>query len=846
MTPAAYGRLKRLFHEVVDLDAARREERLAQFATDDPEIAAELVALLAEHDRTGEFLEPAGISFQMEIPERVANYWIERELGAGGSSRVFLAAREDDEFHRPVALKLLYAYAADRDFGRRLLLERRALAQLDHPNIAHLLDWGQSAEGAPFLAMEYVDGLPVDEYCRERQCDIPGRLRLFLQICDAVEHAHRNLVVHRDIKPANVFVKEDGTVKLLDFGIAKLLSADDAVTVTAASRLTPAYASPEQVRGGAITTASDVYSLGVLLYELLTGASPYRLSTRSVEEMSRAVLDQEPQCPSLAPDLANIALKALRKEPGRRYASVDQMAADIRRYLDGRPVLATAGSRMYVIERFIGRNRVAVALGSLAICALIVSAVVTTWKWRAAEENLRIAEMRYGALRGFAHTILSGLNQPSSPTQTETSRLISQVTVDYLDQLGRERVPDDQLQMDMATAYTKLGDVEGIDAGPNQGNTGAALEDYRKAHSILLAQWRAHGDAAHGVAVVFSFVRTGTLMSDPRQAAGYLAGAVPIASELLTRYPGDFDILNPCAILFESCGKRYWKSGDLTGAIESFGRAGDLARRALAQRPADPKSLQTAAAENGLLCRMHTLMGDFAQAMNEGLESQRLGVELLAIKRTPKTRRDTAINSLFLCQTRREMGDLSGASACIAETLGQLSNIAKEDPANAQAQWDLAEAYTEKGQLLAARRLRADALLGFRMSLRLIKEQSAKDPFKNGGLRAYGASLIRVGEILAASPAGMVEATALFDEAVDVCSRARVLAPSDAHAVASLARAYRGKAEVASRGRDSSEALPALKQSVSLWREARKLCPLDIDLRSSASEAEQALARLDP
>ncbi len=404
MSPAAYSRLKLLFHEVVDLDAASREDRLAQFAAADPEIAAELRALLAEHDRNGIFLEPAGVSFEPEIPERVANYRIERELGSGGSGRVFLAAREDDEFHRPVALKLLYSYAADRDFGHRLQLERRALAQLDHPNIAHLLDWGKTAEGAPFLAMEYVDGLPVDEYCRGLKCDIMARLHLYLQICDAVQHAHRNLIVHRDIKPANIFVNKDGMVKLLDFGIAKLLRTGGGVTVTAAPRLTPAYASPEQVRGDAITIATDVYSLGIVLYELLTGSLPYRLAARSVEEVSRAVLDQEPHRPNLAADLDNIVLKALRKDPELRYASVEQMSADIRRYVEGRPVLASAGSRMYTLRRFIQRNRAAVALGSFAVCALIGGAALTTWKWRAAEQksaDRRVALRRAPRLRAL-------------------------------------------------------------------------------------------------------------------------------------------------------------------------------------------------------------------------------------------------------------------------------------------------------------------------------------------------------------------------------------------------------------------------------------------------------------
>ena len=601
MNPAVYNRLKLLFHEVVDLDAAAREDWLARFTADDPEVAAELRALLVEHDRAGAFLEPAGISFEPEVPEQVANYRIERELGAGGSGRVFLAARADDEFHRPVALKLLDRYAADREFGRRLQSERRALAQLDHPNIAHLLDWGKTAAGAPFLVMEYVDGLPVDEYCRKQQTNITARLHLFLQICDAVEHAHRNLIVHRDLKPTNIFVNRGGTVKLLDFGIAKLLGENEAATVTVAPRLTPAYASPEQIRGNSITTATDVFSLGVVLYELLTGSLPYRLSTRSFEETARAVLEQEPRRLHLAPDLDNIVLKALSKETERRYASVDQLSADVRRYLDARPVLASAGSRIYVLRRFVRRNRVAVALGSLAVCALIVCAAVITWKWRAAEQNLRIAEMRYGALRGFAHSVLSSLDQPSSPSQTEASRLIANVTVGYLDQLGRERVADDQLQMDIASAYGTLGDAEGDAFNPNRGNSAAALEDFRKAHLILLAEWRTHPDASHGIALLWNFSHVGNLLMDPREAAGFLAEATPIASELVTKYPQEFDVFNPCAILFESRGKRLWRSGDLAGAIESFGHALDLARKALALRPADAKSLQTVAAESGLL-----------------------------------------------------------------------------------------------------------------------------------------------------------------------------------------------------------------------------------------------------
>ena len=397
--------------------------------------------------------------------------------------------------------------------------------------------------------------------------------------------------------------------------------------------------------------------------------------------------------------------------------------------------------------------------------------------------------------------------------------------MDYLDQLGRERVADDRLQMDIASAYSTLGDAEGDAFNPNRGNSAAALEDYRKAHSILLAQWRSHPDAAHGVPLLWNFSHIGNLMADAGQAAEFLAGAMPIASELTLKYPEDFDVFNPSAILLESRGKRLWRSGDLAAAIESFSEARNLGRRALAQRAADPKSLQTAAAEYGLLCRLHTLTGDFGMAVSEGLESKRLGDKLLTIKRTPKTRRDTAINSLFLCSTRREMGELSEASACIRETFEQLSAIATEDPANAQAKWDLVTAYAERGEISAARGRPSDALSSFRQALRLSKEQSAKDPINYNGLRAYGASLIRVGRVLVNARAQMADAATIFDEAIAVCGQAQAEAPSDPYVAANLARAYRGKAEVAARRRDPIDANRDLQQSVNLWRDVPQAVP---------------------
>jgi tetratricopeptide (TPR) repeat protein len=831
-----------VFHDIVNLDPPGREVRLAELDADDPEVGAELRSLLAEHDRAGPFLEPASISLEQAAPDQVANYLIERELGAGGSGRVFLAARVDDEFHRPVALKLLYTYAADRDFESRLRLERRALAQLDHPNIAHLLDWG-SGENHPFLVTEYVDGLPIDEYCREQKCDLRSRLGLFLQICDAVEHAHHHLIVHRDLKPANILVKQDGTVKLLDFGIAKLLRGDGAVTITAALRMTPAYASPEQVRGDAITTASDIYSLAIVLYELLTGSLPYRLSTRTVEEASRAVLEQEAQRPKLARDLGDILLKALRKEPERRYPSVEQLSADIHRYLNGEPVLAAAGSRTYVLGRFVRRNGPLVALGSLAFFSLLAGAVLTTWKWRAAEQNLRIAEVRYDALRGFAHSVMSILNQGPVTSQTETRSFIARTTVDYLDQLGRERVGDDPLQMDIATAYRTLADSEASASSPNRGNAATALVYNQKAHLILLDQWRAHPDAAHGNVLLGSFDASATLMADPQQAAEFFANGLPVIAVLAAKYPDDADVLLPCAFFFESRAKKLRQSGDLEGAVDSFATAQALARKALAQKPSDPIALKTAAAEAGLLCRTHTMEGNLTLALSEGMESKLLGDKLLAVKKTRKTRRDTEFNLLFLGRTLKEMGDLKGAISNLRPAFEEMRAIAAEDPADGQAKLDLATASVDMGEFFAASKQPAEALSNFREALRISKEQSAKDTLNFALQRFYAASLVRVATLLLTSGSA-TEAGVLLDEAIPLCDRARALAPSDVYNLAFLAKAYQRKAEVSIPRGDPAEARRALLKSVELWSEVRQRSPLDTGLKAGAAEAEQALARL--
>src|SRR5437867_2635589 len=319
----------------------------------------------------------------------MGSYRLLSELGRGGMATVYLAERTDNLYQKKVAIKLLDCGWSWTDTELRFERERHILARLDHPNIARLLDAGTSDEGLSYLVMEYVEGQPIHHYCRARSLILSDRLRLFLKVCEAVASAHRNLVIHRDLKPSNILVTEDGQPKLLDFGIAKLIESTEWRTRTGLQRMTPEYASPEQVRGEVVTTASDVYSLGVLLCQLLAERLPYREDALTPLQMSRAVVEEEPLRPSvlnpkLAGDLEAILLKTLRKEPERRYPSVDALREEIERYLEGLPVKARRGTFSYLAGKVVRRHTTAVIAGALIAVALAVTAVMALRSARAA------------------------------------------------------------------------------------------------------------------------------------------------------------------------------------------------------------------------------------------------------------------------------------------------------------------------------------------------------------------------------------------------------------------------------------------------------------------------------
>jgi serine/threonine protein kinase len=398
MTPERWQQVKSVFNQALEREPPQRLAFLAEHCGEDLELCREVESLLATHDQTGNRLDEPLVQLTASmVGQHIGPYRLLREVGWGGMGTVYEAVRADEMYRKRVAIKVVRREMATQMVVRRFQHERQILAELNHPNIAGLLDGGVTADGRPYFAMEYVEGRPIDEYCRERALGIEERIALFLQACDAVQYAHRSLVVHRDLKPTNILVTEQGVPKLLDFGIAKLLgpeAQDGAAQLTRAGDLllTPDYASPEQVRGGSITTASDVYSLGIILYEMLAGRRPYRTEGRALQEIVRTITEEEPVLPSAAATAANdpsapegsaarlrrrlegeldsIVLKAIRKEPDRRYLSVEQLGDDLGRYLDGRPVLAQSDSTLYRVRKFARRHTAVVATVGLVIVTL--------------------------------------------------------------------------------------------------------------------------------------------------------------------------------------------------------------------------------------------------------------------------------------------------------------------------------------------------------------------------------------------------------------------------------------------------------------------------------------------
>lgn len=521
MTPERWAQIEELFAATVDLPAPEREALLARECAGDPELRRELDSLLESAvdastwirgviEREVATLEPVATPLQSR---RVGPYRLVRELGQGGMGAVYLAVRDDDEYKTEVAIKLLHRGLETAEAVSRFRDERQMLATLEHPFIVRLLDGGRTEDGLPYLVMENVEGEPITRWAEARGSDVPARVALFRKVCAAVAYAHQKLIVHRDIKPANILVTAEGEPKLLDFGIAKLLDpleGREAHTRTGARLLTPEFASPEQVRGGPVSTAADVYSLGAVLYELLSGQPAHRFDGDGIVAL-QAFLTVEPPRPStvapaarrrtLAGDLDNIVLKALQKEPARRYLSVEQFSEDLGRYLAGLPVLAREGTWTYRAGKFLSRNRGSLAAILIVVLSLITATVVSfrqagradaqarraDAQARRADEQARRAQQRFDEVRRLANSLLFEVDDKirSLAGATESREVIVRRALEYLDGLAAESGDDPTLSRELAAAYVKISEIQGNPLVPNLGRPRDALQSCTKARKIL-------------------------------------------------------------------------------------------------------------------------------------------------------------------------------------------------------------------------------------------------------------------------------------------------------------------------------------------------------------------------
>jgi non-specific serine/threonine protein kinase/serine/threonine-protein kinase len=493
-------RVGELLEKAIGLSGEARARYLDQACGGDSGLRHEVESLIAAHEQAGSrflneapdaALAVAADGAPVRAGRRIGPYLLTAQIGQGGMGEVFAAVRADGQYEKTVALKLVRGGYASAFVLERFRTERQILAGLDHPNIARLLDGGTSEEGIPYLVMELVEGTPIDAYCEARRLPVAERLALFRRVCDAVQYAHRRLVIHRDIKPGNILVTQEGMPKLLDFGIAKILDPSGSTEATVLRPMTPEFASPEQVAGEPVTTATDVYSLGVVLYWLLVGCSPYGAGTGdSPARLSRAIGSLEPRRPSAAAhrnelrgDLDEILLKALRKEPDRRYGSVEQFSEDIRRHLEGLPVEARKGTWSYRAGKFLQRHRAGVAAAALLLATLMAGVVTTLHEARVAEASQRRAEARFNDVRKLANSLLFEINDAliDVPGATRGRQLILQRSLEYLDSLATESGNDPALLRELATAYSRIAVLQGNPSESNLGDVKAALASVQKA-----------------------------------------------------------------------------------------------------------------------------------------------------------------------------------------------------------------------------------------------------------------------------------------------------------------------------------------------------------------------------
>ncbi len=772
MTPARWHQIKGILKAVLELEGA--EERRLSVATAcagdaalQREVESFLVPPTADLERyvEGSAALASDSLANSNNGRRVGAYRLVQELGRGGMGVVWLAERADDRFEHQVAIKLLKRGTDTDEVLRRFHAERRILARLDHPGIARLFDGGETDDGLPFFVMEYVaGGERLTAFAMKRELSLRARVELFCKVCMVVQFAHQNLVVHRDLKPGNILVTPEGEPKLLDFGIARLVGNTgdgvDSSDVTSAEsrRLTPAYASPEQVQGGTITTASDIYSLGALLYELLTERPPYQFATDrpTTAELERIVEGPEPRRPSLVAlpseirkrlrgDLDNILLRAMARDPARRYQNASGLADDLQRHLASRPVRASPNTFHYRTAKFVGRNKPGVIAAILLAVALATGVTATLWE-------ARRAERRFGEVRALTNSYLFEIHDAirALPGSTAARQLIVSKALEYLDRLAQDSAGDKTLQLELANAYLKVGDVQGRPYTANLGDSAGALRSYTKAveiaapvaaseHGSSSAARRILSQADESLGVVQSrlhqwedatrshlralSLREQLLKSDPAHAEewqrGIVANHIGLGDAVMSE-----NRVQPAAGYQHVALKNYRRALSVSEALveaypdsaaASAWLAKSCARTAtelseLGEAEHDPAAFR----ESASLHRRAVTLDEAAARLNPT---------------NPAVRRTLADELIAFAYLQSFSGeDLPGALDACRRAQAIVENLATSDPANAEARQDLSTVNYVTGRVLQKKGELTAAAESYRSCLTILEPLVAAHP----------------------------------------------------------------------------------------------------------------------
>ncbi len=763
MNPQRWQQVKEILHAATEREPQERAAFIATSCVDD-DVRREVESLLEYETSVEHFIEESVFSVAGEVfvekemaGQRIGHYRIEREIGRGGMGAVFLGVRADDQYRKQVAIKFIKRGMDTDAILRRFRNERQILANLDHPNIARLLDGGSTADGLPYLVMEYIQGESIIDYCDHHKLSINERLELFRKVCAAVQFAHQNLIIHRDIKPSNILVTPDGTPKLLDFGIAKLLNPQTGVepsaamldaTATGLLAMTPEYASPEQICGGRLTTATDVYSLGVVLYELLSGRRLHRFTSRRPDEIARVICDTQPERPSFAVckeakgdakgvsddnncdsaqlqkisetrgetsalrlrrrlrgDLDNIVLMALRREPVRRYASVEQFSEDIRRHTENLPIVARKSSLVGQARKFIERNKTGAIAAALILVTLVAGIAATMYQARRAAHQAHNAERRLSELRGLTNSLMFELSDEIDRGPTQARIVLVRKASEYLNRFSQETNGDSSVQHELATSYLKLGDLQGRPYRPNIGDSAGALVSYR--HALQLLEPLAASDSANveiQSATATAYERIGFLshrMGESGEAKDYTRRALMMREALWASDKSNHEYRRRLA-------DSYIYLGDVAIAtrqeeiIKRYRRALELREELAREEPSNTQNLRDVAQALQRIGNLK-LADDDAAHNRESWESNARALRLreqvaASSSANVQDQRSLADQLMLTGDSLLRLGKANEAIENYERALELFRSLAMTDPANAEARRDLSFVYLKLGQ----------------------------------------------------------------------------------------------------------------------------------------------------